>query len=134
MPIGEKAFEEKSKNEIPFIESANSKDRTLLTFSSEVEGFGRWPSGTIIGSGEERIGPDGKARSEWHGLWSTREGDFIRWTGSDRTTGLGQADKGVMLMHFHTTSERLKWMNKVVVMEEHAGTVQRFSGIGYEWQ
>ena len=37
-------------------------------------------------------------------------------------------------MHFHTTSERLKWMNDIVVMEEHAGTVHQFSGIGYEWK
>jgi hypothetical protein len=134
MPIGEKAFEEKTKNEMPFIKLANTKDRTLLTYSSEVEGFGRWPSGTIIGSGEERIGADGKARSEWHGLWSTKEGEVIRWTGSDRTTGLGTTDKGLMLMHFHTNIERLQWMNQVIVMEEHPGAVQKFSGIGYEWK
>ena len=133
MPIGEKAFEEKCKSVMPFIKSADTKERSLLTFSSEVEGFGRWPSGTIVASGEERVGADGKAWSEWQGVWSTREGEFIRWTGSDRTTGLGQADRGVMLMHFHTTSERLKWMNEIVVMEEHAGAVQQFSGIGYEW-
>ena len=95
MPIGDKAFEEKSKSLTPFIKSANTKERSSLTFCSEVVGFGRWPNGTIIASGEERIGADGKAKSEWHGLWSTREGDFIRWTGSDRTTGLGQDDKGV---------------------------------------
>lgn len=133
MPIGKKAFEERGKKEMPFISSANTKDRTLLTFSSEVEGFERWPSGTIVGSGEERVGPDGRAQSDWQGIWSTKQGDCITWTGSDRTTGPKRTDKGVMLMHFHTTSERLRWMNKIVIISEHAGTVQQFSGVGYEW-
>ncbi len=132
MPIGEKAFEEKRKNEVPFITSANTKERTLLTYSSEVEGFGRWPSGKIIGSGEERVGADGNVRGEWHGLLSTKEGEFIRWTGTDRSIENGKVDQGVMLMHFQTTSERLAWINNILVMEKHSGTARGFNGVGYE--
>jgi hypothetical protein len=120
-------------SELAFIKSATTKQRALLTYSSEVEGFGRWPSGTIIGSGREQVGADGRVRGEWHGLLSTIEGgEFIRWIGTDQSVDNRKVDRGVMLMHFQTTSRKLSWMNDILVMKKHSGTAREFNGIGYE--
>jgi hypothetical protein len=133
--LGEKLFEEKGKMVTPFIKEIDADGITMKqSFTSEVKGLGRWPSGMNLGSGKVVVHQSGKGYGKWHGVFTTNDGEVIAWTGSGKSKRAAKAIKGVMLVSFMTTSEKLKWMNDVIAVLDVSGDMMDFASVGYEWK
>ena len=75
MAMGEKLFEEKGKATVIFIKEIGAEGVVLKqSFTSELKGHGRWPSGMNMGSGLVKMMPNGMARGKWHGIFTTSDG------------------------------------------------------------
>ena len=135
MALGEKLFEEKGKMTIPFIKEIDANGITMKqSFTSELKGFGKWPSGMNLGSGKIVVNQSGKGHGKWHGIITTSDGEMVVWAGSGRSKRTAKTMKGVMLLTFMTNSEKLKWMNDIIVVTDIAGDMMEFTDVGYEWK
>jgi hypothetical protein len=135
MSLGEKVFEETGKLEVPFIEEVDADGISMKqSFTSELKGVGRWPSGMNTGSGKIKIKPNGMARGKWHGMMMTSDGEMVVWSGSGRSKRAAKSIKGVMLITFMTMSPKLAWMNDVIVVLDISGDMMQFSSVAHEWK
>ena len=135
MAMGEKLFEEKGKATVIFIKEIGAEGVVLKqSFTSELKGHGRWPSGMNMGSGLVKMMPNGMARGKWHGIFTASDGEMAVWKGCGRSKRGPNSLKGVMLISFMTMSEKLKWMNEVTAIAEVSGDMMNFTDVGYEWK
>jgi hypothetical protein len=135
MALGEKLFEEKGKVTAGFIHQINLEGVVMKqSFTSEIKGFGKWPSGMNMGSGMVKMMPGGHARGKWHGIFNLSDGEMVVWKGSGRSKRTANSIKGVMLISFMTMSEKYKWMNDVIAIAEVSGDAMTFSDVTYEWK
>jgi hypothetical protein len=135
MAQGEKLFEEKGKVTMAFIKEINADGVVMKqSFTSELKGHGRWPSGMNMGSGWVKMLPNGMARGKWNGIFNAADGEMITWKGSGRSKRTSNSLNGVMIISFMTMSEKYRWMNEVVAIAEVKGDMMTFSDVGYEWK
>jgi hypothetical protein len=140
MALGEKLFEESGNiiglkiTRVHPIEGVT----TEVSFTSEIRGEGRFPSGGNIGSGIMTKYSHGIIDATWHGSFMTAEdGDQFMWWAHEKSKVVeGGNIKGLNIMTGFTNSQKLSWMNNLIIALEVAGSVlsQKFKATGYEWK
>jgi hypothetical protein len=138
MALGEKLFEENGEitgfkiTRVHPIEGVKE-----VSFTSEIRGEGRYPSGQSLGSGTMTKYSHGIIDGTWHGSLTTTEGDQFMWWAHEKSKIVeGGNIKGLNIMTGFTNSQKLSWMNNIILALEISGSVfsQKFKATGYEWK
>ena len=140
MVWGEKLFEESGEitglkiTRVHPIEGVT----TEVSFTSEIRGESRFPSGQSLGSGIMTKYPHGIIDGTWHGsLMTADDGDQFMWWSHEKSKVVeGGNIKGLNIMTGFTNSQKLSWMNNIILALEISGSVfsQKFKATGYEWK
>jgi hypothetical protein len=140
MALGGKLFEESGEitgfriTKVHPIEGVT----TEVSFTSEIKGEGRYPSGQSLGSGTMTKYPHGIIDGTWHGsLMIAEDGSQFMWWAHEKSKVLeGGNIKGLNVMTGFTNSQKLSWLNNLILALEISGSVfsQKFNAIGYEWK
>src|ERR671920_628272 len=140
LTLGEKLFEESGKIKWLKITKVHPIEgvTTEVSFTSEIRGEGRYPSGQSVGSGIMTKYPHGIIDGTWHGSLMTAEGDHqFMWWAHEKSKVVEDGNiKGLNIMTGFTNSQKLSWMNNIILALEISGSVfsQKFNAIGYEWK
>jgi len=139
VPLGGRLFEEKGKVTSISIESVHPVEGTKVKvdFVSEIKGTGNFPSGQNMGLGIMNQYPHGVWDSSYHGVITTREGEQFMWWGHEKSrVGESGQVRGLVLITGFTHSQKLSWLNKLIMAAEieFNPQVQEFAGTGYEWK
>jgi hypothetical protein len=139
MALGEKLFEE-SGNVVGFkVTRVHPVEGTTMEVSgtSEIKGFGKFPSGRNVGSGIMTQYPHGVVDARYQGtLMTAEEGEqFIWWAHEKSKLAGGGKIKGMVIISGFTNSQKLSWMNSLLVAgeSEFDPATQQFRLTGYEW-
>jgi hypothetical protein len=139
MALGQKLFEESGEitgfkiTKVHPVEGVT----TEVSFTSEIRGEGRYPSGQSLGSGIMTKYSHGIIDGAWHGSLTTLEGDQFIWWAHEKSKIVESGNiKGLNIMTGFTNSQKLYWMNNLILALEISGSVssQKFKAIGYEWK
>jgi hypothetical protein len=135
--LGEKFSEEKGKAIGMSIKSIGLEGAHMeQTFTSVVKGFGRFPSGTNLGTLDVIQASDGGFSGSGQGIFTSQDGDTVTWKlyffgrlEQDKNRAFGIAK-------FWTASQRLAWMNKTIAAFESIADpkTMELSATGYEWK
>jgi hypothetical protein len=140
MVLGEKLFEESGNItgvkviKVHPIEGVT----TEVSFTSEIKGEGRYPSGANLGSGTMTKYPHGVIDATWQGsLTIAEDSDQFMWWAHEKSKVVeGGKIKGLNIMTGFTNSQKLSWMNNLIIVLEIDGSVSsmKFKATGYEWK
>jgi hypothetical protein len=140
MVLGEKLFEESGNItgvkviKVHPIEGVTSE----VSFTSEIRGEGRYPSGENLGSGIMTKYPHGVIDATWQGSLTIAEDSdqFLWWAHEKSKVVEGGKIKGLNIMTGFTNSQKLSWMNNLIIVLEIDGAVSsmKFKATGYEWK
>ena len=138
MALGEKLFEEIGNLTKLDIKSVHPVEgvKMEVSFTSEIKGLGKFPSGKNIGSGAVTQYPHGVIDANWQGIETTTEGDqYIWWAHEKSKVVEGGIVKGIVIFTGYANSQKLSWMNNLLAISDMQTDLgnQRFEGIGYEW-
>ena len=139
MTLGEKLFEENGNitglkiTRVHPIEGVT----TEVSFTSEIRGEGSFPSGENLGSGTMTKYPHGIIDGTWQGSFMIAQGgDQFMWWAHEKSKVLeGGNIKGLNIMTGFTNSQKISWMNNLIIALEIEGSAlsQKFKATGYEW-
>jgi hypothetical protein len=107
-----------------------------VSFSSEIKGVGKFPSGMNLGSGTVTQYPSGAVNASYQGV-VTFEGDhFLWWANEKSRVKEGGGSKGVVIVSGYTNSQKLSWLTgQIIVIEsETDASFQQYRGTAYEWK
>ena len=114
-----------------------------VSFTSEIRGIGRFPSGKNLGSGTITQYPHGIVDGSYQGSFmTTAEGsgssDQFVWWAHEKTKAVegGKKFKGLNMMTGFTNSHKLSWMNNLIIaldLETNPES-QKFKATAYEWK
>jgi hypothetical protein len=147
MALGEKLFEESGNvrgfkvTKVHPIEGVTME----VSFTSEIRGIGRFPSGKNLGSGTVTQYPHGIVDGSYQGsfMTTTAEGgsstsDQFVWWAHEKTKAVegGKKFKGLTMMTGFTNSQKLSWMNNLIIALdlETDPESQKFKATAYEWK
>jgi hypothetical protein len=144
MALGEKLFDESGNvtgfkvTKVHPIEGVTME----VSFTSEIRGIGRFPSGKNLGSGIVTQYPHGIVDGSYHGsVMTTAEGgssgeQFVWWAHEKTKMVEGGKFKGLTIMTGFTNSQKLSWMNTLIIALdlETDPESQRFKATAYEWK
>jgi hypothetical protein len=140
MALGEKLFEE-SGNITGFkVTKVHPTEGVTneASFTSEIRGIGRFPSGKNLGSGTMTQYPHGIVDASWQGSVTTAEGgdQFIWWAHEKSKVVEGGRVKGLIMVTGFTNSQKLSWMNNLIIAleSETDPESQKFKTTAYEWK
>lgn len=140
MALGEKLFEESGDITGFKITRVHPIEGTTMevSFTSELRGLGRFPSGKNQGSGTMTQYPHGIVDASYMGTLTTAEGgDQFMWWGHEKSKTMeGNNAKGAVLVTGFSNSQKLSWMNNLIIVleSEYHPASQKFKTIGYEWK
>ena len=111
---------------------------TEVSFTSQIKGEGKYPSGENLGSGILTKYPHGIIDGSYQGsLTITKSsGQFMWWAHEkSKVTDEGKI-KGLTIITGFTNSEILSWMNNLIIAVDLEGSIfsQQFKATGYEWK
>ncbi len=139
MALGQKLFEEVGKitnfklTKVHPLEGVT----TEVSFTSDIKGIGRFPSGKNLGSGTMTKYPHGIIDAAWCGtLTTTQNAEQFLWWAHEKSKVLENGKiRGINLVTGFTNSQKLSWMNNLIIVVELAGSVssEEFCAIAYEW-
>jgi hypothetical protein len=134
MPLGERVLEEKGTLTGVSIKSVAADGMSIeLNFAGEAQGFGRFPSGRILGTMNELEGLNTN-RITGQGMFVTKEGESLPWNGSGASKSVGDKSKGMFLVTFNTSSQKYAWTNNLLlVLDMEVSADMKFVATGYEW-
>ena len=140
MVLGEKLFEESGNItgvkviKVHPIEGVT----TEVSFASEIKGEGRYPSSENLGSGTMTKYLHGVIDATWQGSLTIADGSdqFMWWAHEKSKVVEGGKIKGLNIMTGFTNSQKLSWMNNLIIVLEIDGSVSsmKFKATGYEWK
>ena len=139
MALGEKLFEE-SGNVTGFkVTKVHPTEGVTMevSFTSEIRGIGRFPSGKNLGSGIMTQYPHGIVDQSNRGSVMTNEGDqFVWWAHGKGKVVEGRKVKGLILVTGFTNSQKLSWMNNLIMAleSEFDPESKMFKITAYEWE
>jgi hypothetical protein len=139
MALGEKLFEESGKVLGFKVTRVHPVEGTTMevSFTSEIKGFGKFPSGRNVGSGIMTQYPHGVEDASYQGPIMTAEGSeqFIWWAHEKSKLEDGGKFKGMVMVSGFTNSEKLSWMNRLIMIleSEFDPTALQFRTTAYEW-
>jgi hypothetical protein len=110
-----------------------------VSFTSEIRGIGRFPSGKNLGSGTVTQYPHGIVDGSYQGsIMTTEGGDQFVWWAHEKTKAVegGRKFKGLTMMTGFTNSQKLSWMNNLIIALdlETDPESQKFKATAYEWK
>ena len=144
MALGEKLFEESGNvtgfkvTKVHLVEGVTLE----VSFTSEIRGIGRFPSGKNLGSGTVTQYPHGIVDGSYLGSFMTAvEADgnadqFVWWAHEKTKMVEGGRFKGLTMMTGFTNSQKLSWMNNLMLaldLETNPES-QTFKATAYEWK
>jgi hypothetical protein len=140
MVLGEKLFEESGNitgikvTKVHPIEGLTME----VSFTSEIKGIGRFPSGKNLGSGTMNQYPHGVVDASWQGSLMMAEDNFpfIWWAHEKGKVADGGKINGLITATGFTNSPKLSWMNNLIIAIElvYDPSSQKFNGTAYEWK
>jgi hypothetical protein len=139
MALGEKLFEESGKVVGFKVTRVHPIEGTTMevSFTSEIKGFGKFPSGRNIGSGTMTQYPHGVVDVSYQGTFMTGEGgeQFMWWAHEKSKLADGGKIKGMVMVSGFTNSQKLSWMNRLLMIleSEFDPAAQQFRTTAYEW-
>jgi hypothetical protein len=140
MALGEKLFEESGKVVGFKVTKVHPVEGTTMeaSFTSEIKGFGKFPSGRNVGSGTMTQYPHGVVDGSYQGTVMTAgEGEVFFWWAHEKSKPAdgGEKIKGLIILSGFTNSQKLSWMNGLLVVgeTEFDPAAQQFRVTGYEW-
>ena len=139
MALGEKLFEESGKVLGFKVTRVHPVEGTTMevSFTSEIKGFGKFPSGRNVGSGIMTQYPHGVVDASYQGtIMTAEEGEqFIWWAHEKSKLADGGKIKGVVMVSGFTNSQKLSWMNRLLMIleSEFYPTSLQFRTTAYEW-
>jgi hypothetical protein len=142
MALGEKLFEE-SGNVTGFrVTKVHPVEGVTMevSFTSEIRGIGRFPSGKNLGSGIMTQYPHGIVDQSNQGSLMTAEGGsgdhFVWWAHGKGKVVEGGKVKGLIIVTGFTNSQELSWMNNLIMAldSEFDPESKSFKITAYEWK
>jgi hypothetical protein len=138
MALGPKLFEDIGRLTKLDIKSVHPIEgvKMEVSFTSEIRGIGKFPSGMNLGSGTVTQYPNGIIDANYQGMQTTPEGDqFIWWAHEKSKVAERGIVKGIIIVTGYTNSQKLSWMNNLITVIEMRTdlTAQQFKGTAYEW-
>ena len=139
MALGEKLFEESGKVLGFKVTRVHPVEGTTMevSFTSEIKGFGKFPSGRNVGSGIMTQYPHGVVDASYQGtIMTAEEGEqFIWWAHEKSKLEDGGKFKGMVMVSGFTNSEKLSWMNRLIMIleSEFDPAALQFRTTAYEW-
>jgi hypothetical protein len=139
MALGEKLFEDIGNLTKLDIKSVHPVEgvKMEVSFTSEIKGLGKFPSGKNIGSGIVTQYPHGVIDGNYQGMeTTTTEGDQYIWWAHEKSKVIeGGMFKGIIIITGYANSQKLSWMNNLIAVIDMQTdlTNRRFEGTGYEW-
>ena len=145
MALGEKLFEESGNvtgfkvTKVHPIEGITME----VSFTSEIKGIGRFPSGKNLGSGIITQYPHGIVDGSYHGSimitaeYGSGSGAQFLWWGYEKTKEIeGGKFRGLTMLTGFTNSQKLSWMNNLIIALELETNPesQKFNATAYEWK
>lgn len=139
MALGEKLFEEDGKitaykvTRVHPVEGITAE----VSFTAELKGTGRFPSGMNNGSGTMTQYPHGAIDGSYQGFVMTQEGDQYLWWAHEKSHATKDGKmKGLVMVSGYTNSQKLSWMNNMILALEieFDPAAQKFKTTGYEWK
>jgi hypothetical protein len=140
MALGEKLFEESGKVLGFKVTRVHPVEGTTMevSFTSEIKGFGKFPSGRNVGSGIMTQYPHGVEDASYQGTIMTAEGgeQFIWWAHEKSKLEDGGKFKGMVMVSGFTNSQKLSWMNRLIMIleSEFDPAALQFRTTAYEWK
>ena len=138
MALGEKIFEETGKVTSVSVKSVHPIEgvKMEVSFASEIKGIGNFPSGKNMGSGIMTQYPHGIVDASYQGVVTTSVGEQYFWWAHEKSkvTERGKV-KGLVTVTGFTNSQKLSWMNSIIVVidSEFDPVSQGFRGTAYQW-
>jgi hypothetical protein len=140
MALDEKLFEESGKVVGFKVTRVHPVEGTTMEVSvtSEVKGFGKFPSGRSIGSGTMTQYPHGVADSTNQGTFMIAEGEgeqYMYWSHQKSKLADGGKWRGMIIASGFTNPQKFSWMNTLLMVGESESNpaTQQFRVTGYEW-
>ena len=140
MGLGEKLFEESGDITGFKVTKVHPIEGVTIeaSFTSEVRGIGRFPSGKNLGSGTMTQYPHGIVDASWQGSLMIAEGgdQFIWWAHEKSKVTEDGKVKGLTMVTGFTNSQKLSWMNNLILALESETDLksQTFKITAYEWK
>jgi hypothetical protein len=139
MALGEKLFEESGKITGIKVSRVHPVEGTTMevSFMSEIKGIGKFPSGRNLGSGTMTQYPHGVVDAAYQGVVMMPEGDqFVWWAHEKSKMAQGGKFKGLVMVTGFTNSQKLSWMNSLIMAleSEFDPQAQQFRTTAYEWK
>jgi hypothetical protein len=139
MVLGDKLFEESGKITGFKLAKVHPVEgvKTEVSFTSDIRGIGKYPSGKNLASGIMTKYPHGIIDASWQGTLITEHGEQLMWWAHEKSKVLEDGKiRGLNLMTGFTNSQQLSWMNNLIIVVELAGSIfsEEFCAIAYEWK
>lgn len=140
MTLGQKLFEEVGKISSFKVTKVHPLEgvTTEVSFMSDIKGIERFPNGKNLASGTMTKYPHGIIDAAWQGtLTTTTENaeEFMWWAHEKSKVSEDGKIRGINLVTGFTSSEKLSWMNSLIILVELAGSIysEEFCATAYEW-
>jgi hypothetical protein len=139
MTLGQKLFKEVGKISGLKVVKVHPLEgvTTEITFMSEIKGIGKYPSGKNVASGTITKYPHGIIDGSWQGTLTSEQGEQFMWWSHEKSKVVveGGEIRGLNVTTGFTNSQKLSWMNNLIIVIELSGSVSsdEFSAVGYEW-
>ena len=141
MALGEKLFEESGSVTGFKVTRVHPVEGTTMevSFTSEIKGYGKFPSGRNIGSGTMTQYPHGIVDASYQGTVMTagEEGEQFMWWAHEKSKAVeGGKIKGMVMLSGFTNSQKLSWMNSLIMAleAEFDPAAMQFRTTAYEWK
>jgi hypothetical protein len=126
MALGQKIFEEAGKISGFKVIKVHPLEgvTTEVSFTSDVKGIERFPSGKNLASGTMTRYPHGIIDATWQGTLTTEKGEQFMWWSHEKSKVLEDGKiKGLNIVTGFTNSQNLSWMNSLIIVVELAASV-----------
>ncbi|HVX01887.1 MAG TPA: hypothetical protein VHA09_01915 [Nitrososphaera sp.] len=140
MALGEKLFEETGQAMHFRIIKVHPTEGTTMevSFTSDLKGFGNFPSGKNMGSGVVTQYPHGVVDGSYQGKLDTTAGDQIVWWAHEKgRIANGGKIKSLIIVSAFTNSQKLSpWINDMIMAleAERDPATHHSKTIAYEWK
>jgi hypothetical protein len=138
MALGEKLFEESGQLTSTKVTRVHPVEGTTMevSFTSDLEGIGKFPSGKNIGSGVMTQYPHGSTDASYQGFVTAEGNQFMWWAHEKGKMSQDGKVRGIIMVSGYSTSQKLSWLNQLLILIETEldPSSGQFRNVGYEWR
>ena len=132
MTLGEKLFEESGNTTGFHITKVHPVEGVTMevSFTSDIRGIGRFPSGKNLGSGTMTQYPHGIVDASFQGVVTTaNNGEQFFWWAHEKSKVIeGGKVKGLIIITGFTNSQKLTWMNNLIIALDSESCLSNVQG------